>query len=188
MFVFFGFFAGPLQPPAFPAIFNHFSNFFRLISLFSFCISVWSLTLSNSAAFRPNLKHGLDQVRTCAFQMVWVEYVCLILVKENFENVFKTCVIALELPMKGLIIGIWKQKMRISDFELRGISEFREVSHESLYLTGAPSANVLKPELCWQSQSLQMIASFENIFYIRVLVLELPAQWFKASPLLVFLC
>ena len=29
-------------------------------------------------------------------------------------------------------------------------------------------------------QSLQTVASFEKIFCIRVLVLELPTQWFKA--------
>ena len=32
----------------------------------------------------------------------------------------------------------------------------------------------------------KMIASFDNILHIRVLVLELPAQWFKALPLLIF--
>ena len=80
------------------------------------------------------------------------------------------------------------KKNLISDFELRGVSEFREVSHELLYLTGTPSVNVLKSELRWQSQSLQTIASFDNILHIRVLVLELPAQWFKASPLLILPC
>ena len=44
--------------------------------------------------------------------MLWVEYVCLIPVKENFENVFETHVIALELPMKGLITGIRKQNTK----------------------------------------------------------------------------
>ena len=34
--------------------------------------------------------------------------------------------------------------------------------------------------MCWKSQSLQMVASFDNILYIRVLVLELPTQWFNA--------
>ena len=34
--------------------------------------------------------------------------------------------------------------------------------------------------MCWKSQSLQTVASFEKIFCIRVLVLELPTQWFKA--------
>ena len=42
--------------------------------------------------------------------------------------------------------------------------------------------------MCWKSQSLQTIARFDNTFHIRVLVLELPAPWFKASPLLVLLC
>ena len=32
----------------------------------------------------------------------------------------------------------------------------------------------------WKSQSLQMVASFNKIVCIRVLVLELPTQWFKA--------
>ena len=81
--------------------------------------------------------------------MLQVEYVCLTPVKENFENVFKTHIIALELPVQGLITGIQKQDTRkkkflISDFELRGISEFREVSHESLLLTGTPSVRNLK--------------------------------------------
>ena len=75
-----------------------------------------------------------------------------------------------------------------SDFELRGVSKFHKVSHESLHLTGTPSVNVLKSELCWQSQSLQTIVSFDNILHIRVLVLELPAQWFKASFLLILPC
>ena len=34
--------------------------------------------------------------------------------------------------------------------------------------------------MCWKSQSLQTLASFEKVFCIRVLVLELPTQWFKA--------
>ena len=34
--------------------------------------------------------------------------------------------------------------------------------------------------MCWKSQSLQTVASFAKIFCIRVLVLELPTQWFKA--------
>ena len=34
--------------------------------------------------------------------------------------------------------------------------------------------------MCWKSQSLQTVASFDNILHIRVLVLELPAQWFNA--------
>ena len=34
--------------------------------------------------------------------------------------------------------------------------------------------------MCWKSQSLRMVASFEKILCIRVLVLELPTQWFKA--------
>ena len=34
--------------------------------------------------------------------------------------------------------------------------------------------------LCWNSQSLQTVASFAKILCIRVLVLELPMQWFKA--------
>ena len=34
--------------------------------------------------------------------------------------------------------------------------------------------------MCWKSQTLQTVASFEKILCIRVLVLELPTQWFKA--------
>ena len=34
--------------------------------------------------------------------------------------------------------------------------------------------------MCWKSQSLQTLASFEKILCIHVLVLELPTQWFKA--------
>ena len=34
--------------------------------------------------------------------------------------------------------------------------------------------------MCWKSQSLQSVASFNKIFCICVLVLELPTQWFKA--------
>ena len=64
------------------------------------------------------------------------------------------------------------------------MSEFCEASRESLLLTGTPSVRNLKVEcghsMCWKSQSLQMLASFEKIFCIRVLVLELPTQWFKA--------
>ena len=64
------------------------------------------------------------------------------------------------------------------------MSEFREASLESLVLTGTPSVRNLKFEckhsMCWKSQSLQMIASFDKILCIHVLVLELPTQWFKA--------
>ena len=76
--------------------------------------------------------------------MLRVEYICLLPVKENFENVFKTRVIALELPMKRLIFGIPRQNMKKFNFELRGVSEFREASHESLLLTGTPSVRNLK--------------------------------------------
>ena len=76
--------------------------------------------------------------------MLWVEYVCLLPVKENFENVFKTHVIALELPMQCLEFGIQRQNMKNFNFELRGVSEFHEVSHESLLLTGTPSVRNLK--------------------------------------------
>ena len=34
--------------------------------------------------------------------------------------------------------------------------------------------------MCWKSQSLQTVASFDNILYIRIFVLELPTQWFNA--------
>ena len=34
--------------------------------------------------------------------------------------------------------------------------------------------------MAWKSQSLQTVASFEKIFCIHLLVLELPTQWFKA--------
>ena len=40
--------------------------------------------------------------------------------------------------------------------------------------------------MCWKSQSLQMVASFEKIFCICVLVLELPTQWFKALSFVEF--
>ena len=64
------------------------------------------------------------------------------------------------------------------------MSEFREASRESLSLTGTPSVRNLKFEcghsMCWKSQSLQTVASFAKILCIRVLVLELPTQWFKA--------
>ena len=76
--------------------------------------------------------------------MLRVEYVCLLPVKENFENVFKTCVITLELPMKCLIFDIERQNTKKFNFELRGVTEFREVSHESLLLTGTPSVHYLK--------------------------------------------
>ena len=38
--------------------------------------------------------------------------------------------------------------------------------------------------MCWKSQSLQTVASFNKILCIRVLVLELPTQWFKALTLM----
>ena len=34
--------------------------------------------------------------------------------------------------------------------------------------------------MCWKSQSLQTLVSFEKTLCIHVLVLELPTQWFKA--------
>ena len=34
--------------------------------------------------------------------------------------------------------------------------------------------------MCWKSQSLQTVVSFEKIFCILILVLELPTQQFKA--------
>ena len=68
----------------------------------------------------------------------------LLPVKENFENVFKTHVTALELPMKHLIFGIQRQNTKNFNFKLRGVSKFREVSHESLLLTGTPSVCNLK--------------------------------------------
>ena len=34
--------------------------------------------------------------------------------------------------------------------------------------------------MCWKSQSLRTVASFEKTLCIRVLVLELPTQWFQA--------
>ena len=40
--------------------------------------------------------------------------------------------------------------------------------------------------MCWKSQSLQTVASFDNILHIRVLVLELPAQWFNALSFVEF--
>ena len=51
--------------------------------------------------------------------MLQVKYICLLLVKENFENVFKTCVIAFELPMKHLIFSIQRQNTKkfFSNFE-----------------------------------------------------------------------
>ena len=76
--------------------------------------------------------------------MLRVEYVCLLPVKENFENVFKTCVIALELPMQRFNIPNMEVKHGEVQFQLRGISEFRKVSHESLLLTGTPSVCNLK--------------------------------------------
>ena len=45
-----------------------------------------------------------------------VEYVFLILVKEDFENVVKTHIVALELPMKCLIFGIQRQNTKKFDF------------------------------------------------------------------------
>ena len=76
--------------------------------------------------------------------MLWVKYVCLLPVKENFENVFKTCVIALELPMQCFNIHNMEAKHEEFNFKLRGISEFRKVSHESLLFTGTPSVRNLK--------------------------------------------
>ena len=76
--------------------------------------------------------------------MLQVKYVCLIPVKENFKNVLQTCATALELPMKCLIFGIQRQNTKKFDFELRGISKFREVSQESLLLTETPSVCYLK--------------------------------------------
>ena len=64
------------------------------------------------------------------------------------------------------------------------MSEFREASPESLLITGTPSVRNLKFEcgqsMCWKSQSLRTVAGFEKVLCIRVLVLELPTQWFKA--------
>ena len=34
--------------------------------------------------------------------------------------------------------------------------------------------------MCWKSWSLQSVTSFNKIVCIRILVLELPTQWFKA--------
>ena len=76
--------------------------------------------------------------------MLQVEYVCLIPVKENFENVFKTRKIALELPMQCFNIRNMQAKHEEFQFQLGDISEFREVSHESLLLTGTPSVRNLK--------------------------------------------
>ena len=76
--------------------------------------------------------------------MLRVEYVCLLPVKENFENVFKIHVIALELPMQCFNIRNMEAKHEEFQFQLRGISELREVSHESLLLTGTPSVRNLK--------------------------------------------
>ena len=64
------------------------------------------------------------------------------------------------------------------------MSEFCEASRESLVLTGTPCVRNLKFEckhsMCWKSQALQTVASFNKILCIRVLVLELPTQWFEA--------
>ena len=76
--------------------------------------------------------------------MLQVKNVCLLPVKENFENVFKTHVIVLELLMKCLIFGIQRQNMKNFNFELRDVREFHKVSHESLLLTGTPSVCNLK--------------------------------------------
>ena len=76
--------------------------------------------------------------------MLWVEYVCLLPVKENFENIFKTRVIALELPIERLVFSIQRQNTKNFNFKLRAISEFREVSQELLLLTGTPSVRNLK--------------------------------------------
>ena len=76
--------------------------------------------------------------------MLRVEYVCLLPVKENFENVFKTRVIALELPMQRFNIRNMEAKHEEFQFQLQGISELHEVSHESLLLTGTPSVRNLK--------------------------------------------
>ena len=40
--------------------------------------------------------------------------------------------------------------------------------------------------MCWKSQSLQTVASFDNILHICVFVLELPAQWFNALSFVEF--
>ena len=76
--------------------------------------------------------------------MLRVKYVCLLPVKENFKNVFKTRVIALELPMQRFNIHNMEAKHGEFQFQLRGISKFHEVSHESLLLTGTPSVRNLK--------------------------------------------
>ena len=85
------------------------------------------------------------------------------------------------LPYANITV---KKKILSFNFELRGVSEFREASRESLLLTGTPSVRNLKfkckHSMCWKSQSLQTVASFNKILCIRVLVLELPTQWFKA--------
>ena len=64
------------------------------------------------------------------------------------------------------------------------MSEFREASRESLFLTGTPSVCNLKFQMrlhcAGNPSSLQTVASFAKILCIRVLVLELPTQWFKA--------
>ena len=57
---------------------------------------------------------------------------------------FKTCAVALELPMECLVFGIQRQNTKNFNFKLRGVSKFREVSHESLLLTGTASVHNLK--------------------------------------------
>ena len=76
--------------------------------------------------------------------MLRVEYVCLIVVKESFENVFKAHIVALELPMQRFNISNMQAKHEEFQFHLRGITEFCEASHESLLLTGTPSVRNLQ--------------------------------------------
>ena len=80
-----------------------------------------------------------------------------------------------------------------SNFELQGVCEFREASRELLLLTGTPSVHNLKflmrtYRVLELPVTAKMIASFDNILHICVLVLEIPAQWFKALSLLILPC
>ena len=53
----------------------------------------------------------------------------------------------MELPMQRFNIRNMQAKHEEFQFQLRGIREFREAFHESLFLTGTPSVRNLKFEM-----------------------------------------
>ena len=119
--------------------------------------------------------------------MLWIKDVCLKKLRK-FPECSPNLRSCIGTPNASVVIAICKhhgeERNLNSNFELQDVSKFRKASRELLSLTGTPSLCNLKFEckhgMCWKSQSLQTFASVNKILCIRVLVLELPTQWFKA--------